>query len=189
MPLPLQTERLIIRPFRDADIEDLGGWLLDPVVTRFLYLNFSNLEELKPRLEMYQRRQQELGYSFWAIERKEDNRVIGGCGLLPLGWVGPDVELAWHMRRDCWNKGYTTEAGKAVIAYGLGELGIPHIWGIISPENPASIAAAKKAGFEYVFTGTYKGDPHQFHQVPAGAPHVIPQGPDISVPEGYPSYD
>jgi RimJ/RimL family protein N-acetyltransferase len=183
MPLPLDTDRLIVRPFHEDDLEALGAWMLDPEVTRYLLLSFRSLDELRPRIEMYNRRHDELGYSFWAMERKEDKLVIGGCGLLPIGWVGPDVEIAWHMRKDCWGMGYTPEAARAILDYGINELKLPRIWALLMPENDASRRVAQKVGMEYVGLGSYKGHPHEFYIVPKGTGSTPPNGPDLTPPD------
>ncbi|MFH0882173.1 MAG: GNAT family N-acetyltransferase [bacterium] len=182
MPLQLDTERLIVRAFREDDLEALGAWMLDPDVTRHLLLSFHSLEELRPRIEMYNRHHRNLGYSFWAMERKADNLVIGGCGLLPIGWIGPDVEIAWHMRKDCWGQGYAPEAAGAVLDYGVNVLKLPRIWALLSPENTASRRVTQKVGMEYVGLGSYQGHPHEFYIVPKGTGRKPPNGPDLTPP-------
>lgn len=179
MSLPLETERLIVRPFREQDLEALGGWMLDPEVTRTLHLHFDSLEDLRPRIEMYTRFHEKLGYSFWAVERKEDGRVVGGCGLFPIDWVGPDVEIAWHMRRDCWGQGYAPEAARAVLDYGLNELKIERIWAMLLPENNASRRVAQKMEMEYVGLGVKSGFPHEFYILPKDSGEIPPRCPDI----------
>ncbi len=182
MPLPLDTGRLIVRPFREDDLEALGAWMLDPEVTRHLLLSFRSLDELRPRIELYERHHREHGYSFWAVERKNDRLVIGGCGLLPIGWVGPDVEIAWHIRRDCWGQGYATEAAEAVLDYGLGELKFSRVWALLLPENAASRRVAQKIGMEYVGLGVKSGHQHEFYILPKGSGDTPPQGPELTPP-------
>lgn len=89
MTQPLLTDRLIVRPFEFDDLDALAGWLLDPEVNKWLLLNVETVDDVRPRTEMYFRQQAQLGYSFWAVQRKSDDEVIGGCGLLPIGWAGP----------------------------------------------------------------------------------------------------
>ena len=60
--------------------------------------------------------------------------------------VGPEVEIAWIFGRQYWGKGYATEAARACLDYGLGELGIERIVAIIFPENAPSIRVAEKLG-------------------------------------------
>lgn len=180
MNLPLETERLRVRLFVEDDLEALASWLLDPEVNRWLLLNLHTLDDIRPRIDLYRRRQEELGFSFWALERKTDGVVVGGCGLLPIGWEGPDVEIAWHLRRDCWGNGYATEAARAVLQYGLENLGIPQIWAILSSENLASRRVAQRTGMAFVNMGGYKNHSHDFYVAPEVNVEATPLGPDVT---------
>lgn len=183
MTLPLETERLWIRPFETDDVDALASWLLDPEVDRWLMLDLKTTEDVRQRIAMYQRYQSERGFSFWALEEKETRKVIGGCGLFPIGWEGPDVEIAWHMHRSFWGVGYASEAAIAVLRYGLSILEIARIWAILSPENIASRRVAQKAGMQYVSLGGYKNKTHEFYVLPKDAGDPPPQGPDITPPD------
>jgi RimJ/RimL family protein N-acetyltransferase len=141
------------------------------------------MEEINARIELYRRQHQEHGFSFWALERRIDGLVIGGCGLFPIGWKGPDIEIAWHIRRNCWGRGYASEAAHAVLEHGLRDLGINRIWAILSPENPASRRVAERAGMDYVGLGGYKDLPHEYYILPKGSGDKPPQGPRVIPPE------
>jgi len=95
--------------------------------------------------------QSRLGYCMWALERREDARLIGWCGLI-RGNVGPisdKLEIGWRMARDCWGHGYATEAGRAGLGWGFANLSDPAVWAITAQINSRSRAVMQRLGMHY----------------------------------------
>jgi len=141
----LETERLIMRMWRDADFEEYAELCADPEVMRFLGGKvFDRTEAWRQMASMighwYLR-----GYGIWAVEEKDSGRLAGRIGCInPEGW--PGFEVGWTLKREFWGKGYATEAGRRALEYGFNELDKPHIISLIHPENRASIRVAERLG-------------------------------------------
>ena len=141
----LETERLIMRMWRDADIEEYAELCADPEVMRYLGGKvFDRTEAWRQMASMighwYLR-----GYGIWAVEEKDSGRFVGRIGCInPEGW--PGFEVGWTLKREFWGKGYATEAGRRALEYGLNEIDKPHIISLIHPENRASIRVAERLG-------------------------------------------
>lgn len=141
----LETERLILREWRNADFEPLAAFLADPEVMR--YLGGHTL----PRNDAWRNMARTIGHWYlrgfgvWAVERKEDGAFIGRIGLInPEGW--PGLEVGWTLGRAFWGKGYATEAAIASMNYGFLTQPVPRLISVIDPANKASQAVAKRIG-------------------------------------------
>ena len=106
----------------------------------------ASLEETAERVERHARRFREAGYGLCAVAEREDGRVVGVCGLFPIEWVGPDVEVAYHFAREVWNRGYASEAAGAWVATAFSELGIDRVVALAFPANRASTRVMEKIG-------------------------------------------
>ena len=141
----LETERLILRMWRNADFEEYAELCADPEVMRFLGGKvFDRTEAWRQMASMighwYLR-----GYGIWVVEEKDSGRLAGRIGCInPEGW--PGFEVGWTLKREFWGKGYATEAGRRALEYGFNELDKPHIISLIHPENRASIRVAERLG-------------------------------------------
>ena len=112
----LETERLVLRSWRDADLDPFHSLCSDPEVMATLGPVMSR-DEVAALIERMRGIEAEHGHCFWAMVRRADERLIGWCGAI-RGSVGPivgKVELGWRMARDCWGAGYATEAARAAL--------------------------------------------------------------------------
>jgi [ribosomal protein S5]-alanine N-acetyltransferase len=82
----------------------------------------------------------------WAVDERPGDAVVGVAGLIWVEGHGPDVEAAYVLRRDRWGRGYATEALRAVLDVGHGQLGLERIVALAYPENDASRHGMEKAG-------------------------------------------
>lgn len=142
----LRTERLLMRGWRDDDLEWFAAMMADPDVAKDLGhdepLNegqaFHDMAFLVGHWEL-------LGYGHWVLELLDTGECVGRAGLLrPPGW--PDLEVGWTVAREHWGKGYAPEAARAACRYAHDELGARHIISLILPENTNSIRVAEKLG-------------------------------------------
>ena len=142
----LETERLILRWFRENDLDDFYEMSRDPEVMRFL-------GDVKPMDRMFTWRQMATfmghwyfrGYGIWAVEEKSSGRVVGRIGFMnPVGW--PAFELGWTLARDNWGKGYATEGARRALEYAFTEMNRDHVISLIAPDNVASIRVAERLG-------------------------------------------
>jgi RimJ/RimL family protein N-acetyltransferase len=147
-PIRLETERLLLREWRESDFESYAEICADPDVMR--YLNGSPLTRLDAWRQMaflighWHLR----GYGHWAVEGKASGRLIGRLGFLnPEGW--PAFEIGWTLGKASWGKGYATEGARAALDYAFTELDRDHVISLIHPANRASIAVAERLGESY----------------------------------------
>ena len=140
----LETERLILRPFREADFEQYAGMCADPKVMRYLGEGRALTRgEAWRQMAMILGHWQLRGYGLWAVEERESGDLLGRLGFFnPEGW--PGFELGWVLRRESWGRGYATEGARRALAYGFAEMGREHIISLIHPENRGSIRVAEK---------------------------------------------
>ncbi|MBU7003987.1 MAG: GNAT family N-acetyltransferase [Theionarchaea archaeon] len=150
------TDRLLIRPLTTWDAEELHEILGDPVVMARIPSGASgSLDETKKRLTKIIESYELHGYGLWAVLRRDNGRLIGECGIIPVEGKGPEVEIAYQFSRSSWGRGYATESAKECLRYGLDELGMDRIIGITYPDHGASRRVMEKAGMSYVGTGFY----------------------------------
>ncbi len=88
----------------------------------------------------------ETGYGLCAVVERDGGRVVGVCGLFPVEWVGPDVEVAYHFAREVWNRGYASEAAGAWVATAFSELGLERVVALAFPANRRSTRVMEKIG-------------------------------------------
>jgi RimJ/RimL family protein N-acetyltransferase len=102
--------------------------------------------------------ERELGHAMWAVEDKATGAFVGQCGLRPVDeGAGPEIDLAYHFIRASWGKGYGTEAAVAVLAHGLGPVGLDCIMADVVPQNVGSWRVMEKAGMRYAGLVDYYG--------------------------------
>lgn len=145
----VETEHLLFRPLTLSDLDDLAALYADAAVMRFLGGPRSK-EEVQYILNRYIREYEMYGHSFFATIQKSDQRFIGQCGLLNQEVEEqPEVELAYVLAPQYWQRGLALEGTRALKDYGLQQLGFPRIISLIPPENVASIHIAEKIGMQY----------------------------------------
>ena len=140
------TDRLEIRRFLEKDTERYVSIMTNPDVYRYLGSGSGVSEEGVVKLMDHFESIFEQGYGVFAVIEKASGEVIGHCGIRPI----PDgrIELLYAYCPSAWGKGYATEAGKAVLAYGKENFNLNEIIAMSYPQNPGSIGVIKKLGFE-----------------------------------------
>lgn len=142
----IETPRLILRGWREADVAPFHAMGQDEEVMRYL----GPLMTLDQARAAYQRcvaRQAESGCCFWAIERKNDGAFLGFCGLQKgYDFLEGEIEIGWRLRREAWGQGYAREAAAASLAWGWATLDIPRITAITVPANHRSWNLMERLG-------------------------------------------
>ncbi len=114
----IETERLVLRDWREDDLDDFHRLGSDPQVMATLGPVMSR-EQSAALIADLQERAGRFGHTFWAVERKADGRVIGFTGLVRanVAPVAGELEIGWRLAADCWGGGYATEAARASLAW------------------------------------------------------------------------
>jgi RimJ/RimL family protein N-acetyltransferase len=168
----LETERLVLRDWRESDLDDMQLLGEDPKVMATLGPLMTR-EKSQKLIADLQRRAQRFGHTFWALERTSDSRMIGFTGLSRgRSWdIAGELEIGWRLASDCWGEGYATEAAQASLDWAREHCPDPYVIAITSVTNTASRAVMERLGMRY--------DPARdfdHPQVPEGdplRPHVL----------------
>ncbi|MEO8639110.1 MAG: GNAT family N-acetyltransferase [Chloroflexota bacterium] len=147
LPIPtLETERLTLRPFREADAMAMFELSQDPDVVRYVGdRRVPTLQEAWRAVAGWIGHWALRGYGQWAIEERESGQFIGRAGIInPADWPGPEV--GYLLGRAWWGRGYATEAARAATDWGFREIGFADLLSLIDPDNHASIGVATRLG-------------------------------------------
>ncbi|MEK6207317.1 MAG: GNAT family N-acetyltransferase [Chloroflexota bacterium] len=158
MALPLETERLVIRPYRDDDATALHEVFGSPEVMKWTPSPPSkDVAETAQRLArtMAFTARQPPGFGLWALQTRDTSEFLGQVGLFPVEGKGPDVEVAYELAPRVWGHGYATEAARALVDYGFSELGLRRVVALILPDNARSRNVASKCGMTLERPGRY----------------------------------
>lgn len=144
----LRTERLLLRQWQEADLEPFAQLNADPeVMTHFPSLltrerSDALARDISDSIE-------EQGWGLWAVEVVDGPSFIGFVGLNEPRFEAhfiPAVEVGWRLGREHWGYGYATEAARAAVDFGFGELGLDEIVAMVAPANARSRAVAERLG-------------------------------------------
>jgi RimJ/RimL family protein N-acetyltransferase len=150
MQVFIETRRLLLRRFTEADAVNLFDLDSDPEVMRFLTGGKPTSREVirnetLPRFFHYYDRFGGLG--FWAAIEKSTGDFVGWFELRPHENDDPgEVELGYRLKRSAWGKGYATEGSRALICKGFTELGVQRVVAKTMAVNTASRRVMEKTG-------------------------------------------
>ncbi|HEU5107481.1 MAG TPA: GNAT family N-acetyltransferase [Micromonosporaceae bacterium] len=152
--MDLRTERIVLRRLTADDVDDLVELDSDPEVMRFLTNGRPTpreviADEVLPAQLRIAERFPALGR--WAAEDPATGAFLGWFALDPAE-DGRQAELGYRLRRAVWGRGLATEGSRALVAYGLGDLGLDRVWAQTMAVNTASRRVLEKAGLRYVRT-------------------------------------
>ena len=146
----IETERLLIRPFKMEDIEPSYKMNLDAEVSRYTGDGgVVSKKEIERRIiENVFGDYQKHGFGRLAVELKGENKFIGFTGLKYLEDMN-EVDLGYRFMKKYWGKGIATESAQACVNLGFNTLGLKRIIAMVLPENKGSIRVLEKLNFEY----------------------------------------
>lgn len=146
----IETSRLLLRDWREADIDPFDRHTNTPAVMRWLggVQTRAQLEDaLRGRIMRWQ---DERGFTFWAVERKADGELLGFCGLKLANTEGSPIEglheVGWRLREDAWGQGYAKEAAIASLDFAFDRLGAPIVVAITGRQNEPSWGLMERLG-------------------------------------------
>ncbi|MBA3715650.1 MAG: GNAT family N-acetyltransferase [Pyrinomonadaceae bacterium] len=145
----LETSRLLLRKFEPRDLAPLAEIFSDPEVMKHIGGKPRTLKQTCDYIVwVIMKDWIEHGFGWWAVEHKETGKMLGYCGLRHID-DAPDVDLGYCLARECWGRGYATEGARASLRYGFEELQLEQIYGVIAPDNTASLRVLEKLGMRY----------------------------------------
>ncbi|WP_054027731.1 GNAT family N-acetyltransferase [Bacillus sp. FJAT-28004] len=145
----IETDRLMIRDFVTKDFDDIHVYASDPFVVKYMLWGPNSKDDTQNYLSMVtemQKQEPRLGYEF-AVVMKENNQLIGGCGIHVCG--PSQGELGYCFNQAYWGSGFATEAADALLQFGFRELGLHRIYATCRPDNLGSAKVLQKIGMKY----------------------------------------
>ena len=167
----IETERLILRGWRRDDRAAYHAIKSDPLV-------MATLGDLPSRVDSERTLQglidaeRQHGFTFWAMERRDDGALIGYAGLLPTPAETPvagEVEIGWGLGSAHWGQGYAREAAVATLDWAWANTKSRRLVGITTPGNERSWGLMQRLGMRRDWGGDFdhpalaEGDPLRPH--------------------------
>ncbi|OGO29455.1 MAG: hypothetical protein A2W33_06800 [Chloroflexi bacterium RBG_16_52_11] len=147
----IETERLLLRPFSTADLDDWAGSIFaDPDVTRYLpKQDIPPHQRTERALKYVQEHWARHGYGLWAVTGRTSGQFMGQGGLNYLEETG-EVEVDYALAKVYWGRGIATEMTRASLQFGFEYLGLERILGRAMPKNIASRRVLERTGMLFV---------------------------------------
>ena len=150
----IRTPRLTLRPWRVDDAAAALTIFGDGEITRWMAPALDTVPTLTDMQALLARWRAEaksldVPQGRWAIVETATGQLVGGAALLLLPPYRVDLEVAWHLAKDHWGRGYATEAGHAV-AHQAFQRGEDEIFAVVRPNNTRAAATAQRVGMEWV---------------------------------------
>lgn len=147
-PVTLQSRRLILRPWRAADLDPLFALNSDAESMRYFAAVHTRAESdawagrMQAHIDAH-------GWGFWVVEEKGGAPFVGVVGLMGISWQArftPAVEIGWRVAPAHRRKGIAEEAARAALAFGFDRLGLDEIVAFTVPANEPSWRMMEKLG-------------------------------------------
>lgn len=147
----IETERLLLRRWRDADREAFARMNADPAVMEHFPVRLSKAESdrLIDNIEAHFERH---GFGLWAAELRATGEFIGFVGLSVPRFEAaftPCVEIGWRLDATHWGAGLATEGARAVVHHAFGALRLDEIVSFTVAENFRSRRVMEKLGMTH----------------------------------------
>lgn len=170
---PIQTARLRLRRWNDADRAPFAAMSADPAVMEF-FPSLLTPDQASAFIDRVEAHWEARDYGNYALEELGTGAFVGMAGLFdvfPEAPFAPSVEIGWRLARPFWSQGYAREAAEAVIASAFAEHDFPEIVAFTAVPNIRSATLMQRLGMT-----RDPGDDFDHPAVPEGHPlrrHVL----------------
>jgi RimJ/RimL family protein N-acetyltransferase len=158
--VPLNTARLVLRPPEEPDIEPLMAMESDPEVMRYIGTGAIRTPDRDLALRTvtrWRKQWDEQGFGWCSVIVRETGEYAGWTTLaVPnfLPEILPAVEIGYCLRRECWGRGYATEAAAELLRFGFTGAGLDRVVSIRDVDNTRSEHVMDKLGLRFEFQTT-----------------------------------
>ena len=170
----LRTERLLLRRWRESDLDPFAALNADPVVMEHFHHGVRTRAETADFMNRIEQEFEQRGFGLWAVEVAGIASFIGFVGLHAATFAAPftpAVEVGWRLAHTYWGQGYATEAARAALTFGFEQARLDEIVSFTSVGNLRSQRVMQRIGM----TRDLEGD-FDHPAVPLGhpiRPHVL----------------
>lgn len=148
---PIETDRLLITAWSEADLPDACRLWGDRCVMRYIDVRGGlDEEQVREKLRTEIERQNRWGVQYWKVVIKRSGEVAGCCGLRPYEPEKQIYELGFHLMQQHWGHGYAAEAARAVIVHAFDVLRVAKLFAGHHPANERSRELLGRLGFHYI---------------------------------------
>jgi RimJ/RimL family protein N-acetyltransferase len=160
MNLVLKSERLLLRPLAEIDLDLDVEMLTDPAVTRYVCKTYTE-EQVAEEMPTVVKRCAGGAIGIWCVIERVSGEKLGTAVLLPLpieeddtDWdlvAGEDlpegeIEVGYLLKQSAWGKGYATEACTRMLRFAFEQTALQEVVAVTDPENRASQKVLRKCG-------------------------------------------
>lgn len=148
MALSLETDRLVLREWRDDDRAEFARMNADPRVMEFMAHRLTP-EESDALIDRIRECFAQRGFGFWAVEVKQTTPIIGFVGLSVPRFQAPFtpcVEIGWRLAAEHWGHGYATEAAERVLQHAFSDVGLLDVVSFTTKSNHRSRRVMERLG-------------------------------------------
>ena len=147
----IETERLVLRDWRDDDAAPFAALNADPRVMEFFAKRLTRTESdaLMARMRRFIG---DHGYGLYAVEERSTRDFIGYVGICPVMFAAafaPATEIGWRLARGAWGSGYATEGARAVLGHAFQQHGFSELVSFTAEWNMRSRRVMEKIGMIY----------------------------------------
>ena len=162
----IETERLILRRYKETDIDAIYDIITDKRLTQYIKYPDKTKEEELECIKKWISEADESKYERWVIELKSTGDVVGNIDINTIVKKHNYCNVGYSIRYDYWGNGYASEALKAVSDHLLKNSRYYLVECSCNELNKASSRVMEKAGFKkdgYIANrrlndnGTYSG--------------------------------
>jgi len=146
--ISIETDRLILRAWRDEDRAAFAALNADPEVMRHFPKPLTR-EESDDLADRVSAAMAERGWGWYAVEVRDGEPFVGFVGLNVPSYeipCGPCVEVGWRLARTAWGRGYASEAARAAVGFAFDRLGLEEIVSFTAVGNARSRAVMERLG-------------------------------------------
>jgi len=144
----LQTERTILRPWADSDLEPWVTLNGDERVMEFFPSTYTR-DRAERSAALLRERLERDGYGWWVLEIKNGASFAGVIALQDVPFEAhftPALEIGWRLQHDHWGHGYATEAARSALAFALSELQRDEVVAMTAAVNERSRRVMQRLG-------------------------------------------